>query len=136
MNEAYTTEMVQFRRRIHKRPEEGWTEFETMNIVVNRLRELGFKVVMGTKAVNPNFVMGRNPELVAKAMQRAKDHGAASVFGKPAARVLSPYSDTTWTASWFKKAMMLNTNLLRAAIALNETASCTPVGMTVIHPSV
>lgn len=80
MNEAYTTEMVQFRRRIHKRPEEGWTEFETMNIVVNRLRELGFKVVMGTKAVNPNFVMGRNPELVAKAMQRAKDHGVSQAF--------------------------------------------------------
>ena len=80
MNEAYTTEMVQFRRRIHKRPEEGWTEFETMNIVVSRLRELGFKVVMGTKAVNPNFVMGRDPERVAKAMQRAKDHGVCQAF--------------------------------------------------------
>ncbi len=80
MNEQYTQEMVQFRRTIHKRPEEGWTEFETMNIVVKRLRELGFKVVMGTKAVNTDFVMGRDPELVQKAMQRAKEHGVSEEF--------------------------------------------------------
>ena len=80
MNENYTNEMVQFRRQIHKRPEEGWTEFETMNIVVKRLRELGFKVEMGTKAINPKFVMGRDPELVAKAMQRAKEHGVSQEF--------------------------------------------------------
>lgn len=80
MNENYTNEMVQFRRQIHKRPEEGWTEFETMNIVVKHLRELGFKVEMGTKAINPKFVMGRDPELVAKAMQRAKEHGVSQEF--------------------------------------------------------
>lgn len=80
MNEIYTQEMVQFRRRIHKRPEEGWTEFETMNIVVTRLRELDFQVIMGTKAVNPKYVMGRDPQLVEQAMQRAKDHGVSQAF--------------------------------------------------------
>lgn len=80
MNEIYTQEMVQFRRRIHKRPEEGWTEFETMNIVVTRLRELGFQVIMGTKAVNPKYVMGRDPQPVEQAMQRAKDHGVSQAF--------------------------------------------------------
>ena len=80
MNEQYTQEMVQFRRTIHKRPEEGWTEFETMNIVVKRLRELGFDVVMGTKAINTEFVMGRDPKLVEEAMQRAREHGVSEEF--------------------------------------------------------
>lgn len=40
----YTDEMVRIRRSIHAKPETGWTEFRTTSIIVNRLKELGFKV--------------------------------------------------------------------------------------------
>ncbi len=76
----YTQEMVTYRRQFHKHPEEGWTEFETMYTVVNRLRELGWSVKMGTVAVNPEFVMGRNPSLVEKAMKRALANGVTQAF--------------------------------------------------------
>lgn len=74
----YISQMVCDRRRIHKRPEEGWTEFETTAFVAQRLRALGLKVLLGPKIINKDFVMGRNPDLVAKAMERAKAHGVSS----------------------------------------------------------
>ena len=37
MYENYIDEMIQTRRQIHKRPELGWTEFETMWLVCRQL---------------------------------------------------------------------------------------------------
>ena len=36
MSNDYTEEMVGIRRHLHKRPEEGWTEFETTWFIVQR----------------------------------------------------------------------------------------------------
>lgn len=80
MDKSYSQEMVSFRRAFHKRPEEGWTEFETMYRVVSRLRELGWNVVMGTAAVNPQYVMGRNEQLIEKAKTQALSHGVTQAF--------------------------------------------------------
>ena len=35
-------EAIQTRRKIHSRPEEGWTEFETSYLVSERLKSLGW----------------------------------------------------------------------------------------------
>ena len=37
----YVEEMIATRRKIHQTPEEGWTEFQTTWLVVERLRALG-----------------------------------------------------------------------------------------------
>ncbi len=73
----YVEEMVEDRRHIHRRPEEGWTEFETTAYVVGKLRALGIRVLVGRAVINEKFVMGRNPDLVAKAIERAKAQGVS-----------------------------------------------------------
>ena len=42
MNSVYVNEMVAHRRHLHKRPEEGWTEFETTYYIVDQLRKNGY----------------------------------------------------------------------------------------------
>lgn len=46
-NTRYCEEMVRNRRALHKRPEEGWTEFETTYFVVKRLRRSAWQVAVG-----------------------------------------------------------------------------------------
>ncbi len=74
---CYTDDMLRLRRTIHRHPEEGWTEFETTALVVQTLEQLGYDVQLGTAVVNPEAVMGRNPELVEKAQQRAAAAGVS-----------------------------------------------------------
>lgn len=76
----YVQEAVALRRCIHSRPEEGWTEFETEWLVVSTLRGLGWKLRTGTDAVRPEAVMGRDPDVVAKAAERAVQHCVPSSF--------------------------------------------------------
>ncbi len=74
-------EMIATRRQIHKHPEEGWTEFETTYLVFNRLKSLGFeKVLTGTQIIKPECVLGRDPELVEKAICRAVEQGVPQSF--------------------------------------------------------
>lgn len=76
MNEEIIREMIETRRRIHRRPEEGWTEFETTALVVERLTALGgFEILLGTEVVAPEAVMGRDLALVREAEARAAAHG-------------------------------------------------------------
>ena len=76
----YIEEMVATRRKIHQMPEEGWTEFETSWLITERLRSLGLKPLLGLKVINPDAVMGRDPKLVAEAIERAKSHGVPQSF--------------------------------------------------------
>ncbi len=69
---VYRDQMSALRRRVHRRPEEGWTEFETTALIVNHLRSLQFEVRCGRAVIHPDFVMGRDPLLVAEAIARAK----------------------------------------------------------------
>lgn len=65
MSQSIFEEMIATRRALHQRPEEGWTEFETTYLVVNRLKALGFKkVLVGHEIIDPDWVMGRNPDLI------------------------------------------------------------------------
>lgn len=70
--QAYFEEAVRTRRALHRRPEEGWTEFETTAAIAQALRGYGYEVSLGTKIINPDAVMGRNPELVEQALKRAR----------------------------------------------------------------
>ena len=45
MDQKYIEEMVCSRRKLHKIPEEGWTEFQTTYFVVEFLRGLGLPVL-------------------------------------------------------------------------------------------
>ena len=78
----YVEEMTRLRREIHRRPEEGWTEFETQWKVFRALEALGWTIRMGLDVIRPEAVMGRNAELVEKAMVRAADHGVPESFLK------------------------------------------------------
>ena len=75
VNDLYKAEMVRNRRHIHKRPEEGWTEFETTAYIVNALRQYSCEVLVGKAVINPDFVMGRDPKLVEEAIERARNRG-------------------------------------------------------------
>ena len=76
----YVEEMIATRRKIHQTPEEGWTEFQTTWLVVERLRALGLKVLLGTQVINPKAVMGRDPKLVEAAVKRALATGVPQSF--------------------------------------------------------
>ena len=76
----YYEEMVRNRRELHKRPEEGWTEFETTYFVVSFLRNLGLPVTVGKANINESEVLGRDPQLVKDGMVRALKHGVPQSF--------------------------------------------------------
>lgn len=73
-------EAIQTRRKFHSRPEEGWTEFETSYLVADRLKTLGWKVAVGLDVIDAEAVLGRDPELVQKAMKRAASQGVPAEF--------------------------------------------------------
>ncbi len=80
MTNAYTEEMVKIRRDLHRRPEEGWTEFETTWKIVNYLKALGLPVSFGIANIRTEDVMGRDPVLVKDAVKRAVAHGVPAEF--------------------------------------------------------
>ena len=80
MFESYIKEMVETRRALHRRPELGWTEFETTWYVCSHLEKWGIPYLLGTQVINPKFVMGRDEEAVKDAIDRAKKHGVPADF--------------------------------------------------------
>ena len=63
-----------------KRPEEGWTEFETTYYIVDQLRKMGIPVTVGKANINEKEVLGRDPQLVEDAITRAVNHGVPQAF--------------------------------------------------------
>lgn len=78
--QQYIEDMVRIRREMHRRPEEGWTEFETTYKVVTYLRALGLEVRVGIANINVNEVLGRDETLVRDAMKRALAQGVLQSF--------------------------------------------------------
>ena len=74
---AYHDQMVAIRRALHQFPEEGWTEFCTTAFITRNLRELGYDVLLGEKVVSKQDCLGRDPSLVAKAIETAKEMGVS-----------------------------------------------------------
>ncbi|HIU83995.1 MAG TPA: amidohydrolase [Candidatus Aphodousia gallistercoris] len=81
MDKTLFDEMIQTRRLLHTIPEEGWTEFHTTYIVVERLKDIGYTDIRTGKAIiNPEAVMGRNPDVVKKGIERAESEGVPAEF--------------------------------------------------------
>ena len=81
MDRAIFEEMINTRRHLHRRPEEGWTEFETTYYIVSRLKALGYeKILAGASCINKEAVLGRNAELVAREKERAVQAGVPRAF--------------------------------------------------------
>ena len=78
--EQYVDRMVEDRRHFHMNPEEGWLEFETTAYLINRLESLGFEVLTGLQVINPDAVMGRKPEEVEAAIERARAAGVSEAL--------------------------------------------------------
>lgn len=72
---AYHDQLINIRRELHQFPEEGWTEFCTTAFIVKYLRELGYEVLLGEKVVSRKDCLGRDPKLVAQAIETAKERG-------------------------------------------------------------
>lgn len=73
-------QMLQDRRRIHRRPELGWTEFETTAFVADRLKSLGIEYKLGIDFLDIPSVQGRDEEAVKGAVKRALEHGVSQKF--------------------------------------------------------
>lgn len=70
-------EMIATRRILHRHPEEGWCEFRTTALVLERLRSLGYEPLCGTQVIAPEAVMGRYENRVEKALARAREAGVS-----------------------------------------------------------
>ena len=57
-------EMIESRRTLHRHPEEGWCEFQTTALILERLRALGYEPLCGTRVIDPKAVMGRSTKKV------------------------------------------------------------------------
>lgn len=120
MDQKYIEEMVCSRRKLHKIPEEGWTEFQTTYFVVEFLRGLGLPVFVGKANLNLDEVLGRDVELVQDSIERALKAGVPQSFieetegftgavavldtGRPGPTTAL---EVTWIASLFEKRKML-----------------------------
>lgn len=78
--EKIIADAIQIRRCLHRRPEEGWTEFETSFLVAERLKKLGLEVLVGLEVIDPEYVMGRSEQLVGEAIKRARTAGVPQSF--------------------------------------------------------
>lgn len=72
---AYIPEMIELRRQIHHHPEIAWTEFLTTQTIVNRVRELGFKTIVGKALFDEEHALGREAKVIEAAMQRSLELG-------------------------------------------------------------
>lgn len=68
---AYIPEMIETRRHLHHHPEIAWTEFLTTQTIVKRVRELGFKTILGKALFDEAHALGREPKVIEEAMQRS-----------------------------------------------------------------
>ena len=83
IDQKYVDEAVKVRRTLHRRPEEGWTEFETTYLIVQTLKSYGFEdIQFGKGLFDPAHALGRNEALIAKAEERAIEHGVPADFIK------------------------------------------------------
>ena len=126
-------EAIQTRRKFHSRPEEGWTEFETSYLVADRLKTLGWKVAVGLDVIDAEAVLGRDPELVQKAMKRAASQGVPAEFSEHLiqdARDLKPLSDLIWIAFRFRNQMTRTIFPSKRVSPAKFPGLCMPADMT------
>lgn len=70
-----SAQLIKWRRQFHTFPEIGWTEFITTATLITELRKLGYDVKTGKTVIHPDFVRGRNADIVKKGLENAKQNG-------------------------------------------------------------
>ena len=73
----YHDELISTRRHLHTMPEEGWSEFTTTAYIVEKLRKLGYEVLMGKKVINPDNCLGRSQKEVEAGLAYARKNGVS-----------------------------------------------------------
>ena len=73
----YHDELNSTRRHLHTMPEEGWSEFTTTAYIVEKLRKLGYEVLMGKKVINPDNCLGRSQKVVEAGLAYARKNGVS-----------------------------------------------------------
>ena len=73
----YHDELISTRRHLHNMPEEGWSEFTTTAYIVEKLRKLGYEVLMGKKVINPDNCLGRSQKVVEAGLAYARKNGVS-----------------------------------------------------------
>ncbi|MCI5851536.1 MAG: amidohydrolase [Sutterellaceae bacterium] len=79
---SYYPQLVAQRRELHQWPEPGWTEFTTTWYLVQKLKAWGYQVLVGTKVVNPEAVLGRSEKEVEAGLAAARAHNVPEEFLK------------------------------------------------------
>ncbi|OLO03122.1 MULTISPECIES: amidohydrolase [Salinicola] len=75
--EALIPQLTQWRRDFHRHAESGWVEFRTASLVAEELDRLGYGVSVGRDVIDADSRMGvPEPEVMARALERARDQGA------------------------------------------------------------
>lgn len=78
----YHDQLISIRRHLHTMPEEGWSEFTTTNFIVEKLKEYGYQVLLGTKVINPENCLGRSQKVVDAGIAYACKNGVSEDFLK------------------------------------------------------
>ena len=73
----YHEELISTRRHLHTMPEEGWSEFTTTAYIVEKLRKLGYEVLLGKKVINPDNCLGRSQKVVEAGLAYARKNGVS-----------------------------------------------------------
>ena len=76
----YHDQLISIRRHLHTMPEEGWSEFTTTNFIVEKLKEYGYEVLLGTKVIKPEDCLGRSQKVVDAGMAYARQNGVSEEF--------------------------------------------------------
>ena len=78
----YHDQLISILRHLHTMPEEGWSEFTTTNFIVEKLKEYGYQVLLGTKVINPENCLGRSQKVVDAGIAYARKNGVSEDFLK------------------------------------------------------
>ena len=77
---AYSKQLIEYRRKLHTCPEEGWSEFTTTAFLITKLREYGYEVLTGTKVINPDNCLGRSQKVVDAGIAFARENGVSEAL--------------------------------------------------------
>ena len=80
IDQSYHDQLISVRRHLHTIPEEAWTEFTTTAYIVEKLRALGYEVLLGEKVIARDACLGRDEKLVKAGIERAQKYGVSQAL--------------------------------------------------------
>ncbi|WP_159564296.1 amidohydrolase [Budvicia diplopodorum] len=74
------SQLVTWRRELHRFPEIGWSEFTTTARLITELRGMGLEVLAGPNVINREFVRGRKADVVERGLALAQERGISQAL--------------------------------------------------------